>query len=424
MIDSHPTFDVLGARARFPALGRKVDGRSIVYFYGPGGTQVPDACIAGIVDYLSTSNANTHGRFAAGRETEALLAEAHAAGADFLGAQDAREIVFGPNMTTLTFALSRAIGQTLRPGDEIVVTRLDHDANVAPWLALEEERGAIIRWVDVRTEDCTLDLDGLEAAIGPRTRVVAVGLASNAVGTINPVARIGEMARTVGAWLWLDAVHAAPHVPIDVLGLGADFLVCSPYKFFGPHLGMLWGRRELLESLPAYKVRPAGDESPDRWQTGTALHENLAGLLGTFRYLEGLGNPSPPEGGGTRRERLRAAMERIRTYERGLTPLLIERLEAVRGLKLRGITDPARVDERCPTVAFTLAGHSPEEVATFLGQCGISTWDGDYYAWELIRALGLAENGGMLRVGLVHYNTAEEIDRLCATLYELTHRTS
>ncbi len=389
----------------------------MIAFDGPGGTQVPRECIDATASYLSTSNANTHGRFAASMETTALLAEVHAAGADFLGATDPGEISFGPNMTTLTFALGRAIGRTIRPGDELVVTRLDHDANVAPWLALEEERGAAIRWVDVRTEDCTLDLTSLGAALSDRTRVVAVGLASNAVGTINPVAEIASMARDVGALTYVDAVHAAPHLPLDVAALGADFVVCSPYKFFAPHLGMLWGRRELMESLPAYKVRPAGDGIPDRWETGTGLHENLAGLLGTFRYLEWLTGDDAVEAG--RRDRLVAAMTRIREYEVGLMPHLLERLNAIPGLHMRGIRDPDRLDERVPTVAFTMDGHAPSAVSTFLGDRGISTWDGDYYAYELIRTLGLAQSGGMVRVGLVHYNTIEEIDALGDALEEL-----
>ncbi|MGI8703663.1 MAG: cysteine desulfurase-like protein [Candidatus Limnocylindrales bacterium] len=430
MITTEQPLNVAAARRHFRSLRREVDGQPLVYFDGPGGTQAADACIDAMSAYLGTSNANTHGPFATSLETEAILDEAHAAAADFLGAADPAEICFGLNMTTLTFAASRAIGRTLRPGDEIVVTRLDHDANVAPWLALQEERGAVIRWVEIRAEDCTLDLDGLGHVLGPRTRLVAVGLASNAVGTINPVSQIAEMVHSVGARLWVDAVHAAPHLPIDVAALGADYLVCSAYKFFGPHMGLLWGRRELLEELPAYKVRPAGDELPSRFETGTQSHEAAAGLVGAFRYLAWLGrtdgavldepgDPLPGEG-SNRRVRLRQAMERIRAYELSLLPRLIEGLQQVPGLNLRGIVNPARLAERCPTLAFTLAGHTPEAVATFLGSRGIATWHGDYYAWELIRTLGLADSGGMVRVGLVHYNTADEIDRLIAELHSLT----
>ena len=421
-------FDVNAVRARFPALAREIDGQVVAYLDGPAGTQVPRETIEAIDGYLETSNANSHGAFTASEETVALLDEAHAAAADFLGASDPGEIAFGPNMTTLTFAVSRAIGRTLAPGDEIVVTRLDHDANVAPWLALAEDRGAVIRWVGIREDDCTLDLAELERTIGPRTRVVAVGLASNAVGTINPVAEIARMAHAAGAWIWIDAVHAGPHLPIDVAALDADFLVCSAYKFYGPHLGLLWGRRALLEELPAYKVRPADDALPSRFETGTQSHEALAGLLGTFSYLEWVGatmGGAPGLAGaadGGRADRLRAAIAASRAWERELVLELIERVGAIRGVHIRGITDPARVDERCPTIAFTLDGHHPRDVAAFLGRRAISVWDGDYYAYELIRTLGLAETGGMVRVGLVHYNTPSEIDRVVEALEELVAR--
>ena len=412
-------FDVEAVRSHFPSLARQVGGRTVAYLDGPAGTQVPQACIDAVSHYFATSNANSHGAFTASAESDELLDQVHAAAADFLGAADAGEIAFGANMTTLTFAVSRAIGRTLAAGDEVVVTRLDHDANVAPWLQLQEERGAVIRWVPIR-EDCTLDVDVLGDALGPRTRLVAVGLASNAVGTINPVRRIADMVHAAGARLWVDAVHAGPHLPIDVRQLDADYLVCSAYKFYGPHLGILWGRRELLEALPAYKVRPAGDELPHRFETGTQAHELLAGLLGTFEYLEWLGTAM---GGATadasRREKLRSAMDASRAWERQLVLKLIADVGRVPGVHIRGITDPARVDERAPTIAFTVDGHHPRDVAAFLGERAISVWDGDYYAWELIRALGLAESGGMLRVGVVHYNTPAEIDRLTAALREL-----
>ncbi len=419
-----PALDIDSVCAHFPALGREVDGRTVAYLDGPAGTQVPRECIEAITTYLETSNANSHGQFRSSHETDSLLAEVHAAGADFVGAEDPDEIVFGANMTTLTFAVSRALGRTMGPGDEIVVTRLDHDANVAPWLAVAEERGATIRWVGLVEEDCTLDLAELSAVLSPRTRLVAVSLASNAVGTIPPVARIAEQVHAAGALLWVDAVHAGPHLPIDVGELDADFLVCSPYKFFGPHLGMLWGRRALLESLPALKVRPSPDELPGRWETGTQSHEMLAGLLGTFRYLEWLGvsqggaagTAGAPDGG--RAARLRAAMEASRAYELTLITPLIDGLASV-GADIRGITDASRFDERCPTVSFTMPGRHPQEVAAFLGARGINVWDGDYYAYELIRSLGLAEAGGMVRVGLVHYNTLSEIERLVDALGEL-----
>jgi cysteine desulfurase family protein (TIGR01976 family) len=423
---AHASFDVAAVQRRFPSLTRRIDDRPVLYLDGPGGTQVPDSCLEAIRDYLTTSNANTHGAFSSSRESDALIDDAHVAMADLLGAVSGDEITFGANATSLAFTFSRALGRTFSRGDEVVVTRLDpHDSNVAPWLALEEERGITVRSVDVRLDDCTLDLDSLAAVLGPRTRLVAVGLASNAVGTINPIARIAEMAHASGAQIWVDAVHAAPHLPIDVRELGIDLLVVSPYKFFGPHMGAVWGRRELLEDLAAYKVRPADDALPSRFETGTQAHEAQAGLIGTFRYLEWLGVSQggaagePGAADGKRRSRLQAAMRAIRTYERGLTPRLLDGLAEVPGLRMRGILDSTRLDERCPTVAFTLDGHGPAEVSAWLGDRGIATWDGDYYAYELIRAFGLDRAGGMVRVGLAHYNTAEEIDRLVDALGEL-----
>ena len=413
--------DVEAVRDHFPSLSREVEGRQVIYLDGPGGTQVPRECIAAIRTYLERSNANHGGAFTASLETDALVDDAHAAGADFVGAHDPDEIVFGPNMTTLTLSISRAIGRELRPDDEIVLTRLDHDANVAPWLAVAEERGAKVRWLEVDQVDCTLDLAELERVVSPRTRVVAIGLATNAVGTINHVSRAVSIAHSAGALTYVDAVHAGPHLPIDVSSLRADFLVCSPYKFFAPHLGMLYGRREHLERLRAYRVRPAGDSPPGKFETGTQNHEALAGLLGSFEYLASLGRAyGAASADAPRREALSAAMRAIRRYERGLIGPLIAGLQDVAGLRIRGITDPARHDERVPTVAFTMEGMHPRQIAEHLASRAISAWDGDYYAWELIRALGLAETGGMLRVGLVHYNTAEEIGALTAALHELT----
>jgi cysteine desulfurase family protein (TIGR01976 family) len=406
-------------RAEFPALSRRHGDGLYSYLDGPGGTQVPRRTIDAMAQYLERSNANHEGAFATSEESDALIAGAHAAASDFLGAGGPDEVAFGQNMTTLTFAVSRAIGRSLHPGDEIVVTRMDHDANVAPWLALEEERGVTVRWVGIRPDDCTLDLTDLERALGPRTRLVAVGLASNATGTINPVNRIVEMAHAAGAWTYVDAVHAAPHVAIDVAAMDTDFLVCSPYKFFGPHLGLLYGKPERLEQLASYKVRPAEDHGSGKWETGTLPGESLAGLLGTFEYLEWIGREFGGAGGGaTRRQALSAAMATIRATERGLALAALAALSEVPGLTLRGIVDPARIDERVPTFAFTVAGRTPHDVAADLGKRGIATWDGDYYAYELIRALGLAESGGMVRVGFVHYNQPSEIERLAQALTE------
>ncbi|GIW02075.1 cysteine desulfurase-like protein [Roseiflexus sp.] len=400
--------DLTWIRAQFPALMQEMNGRPVVFFDGPGGTQVPRRVIDAMAEYLTLHNSNTHGAFATSQRTDATVDAARAAMADFLGCES-DEVVFGPNMTTLTFAISRAFGRDIRPGDEIVVTRLDHDANVAPWQALEE-RGAIIRMVDIDVEDCTLDMADMARAINSRTKLVAVGYASNAVGTINDVATITRMAHDVGALVYIDAVHYAPHGPIDVRALDCDFLACSPYKFFAPHMGALYGKREHLERLRPYKVRPASDAVPDRWETGTKNHEGLAGVTAAIDYLAELGRRVKPT--TTRRAALVQAMEAIQAYERTLSHHLIAGLLAIPGLTFYGISDPARFAWRTPTVAVRLEGSTPRELARRLGDQGIFCWDGNYYAINLTERLGVEADGGMLRIGLVHYNTAEEIDRL------------
>jgi cysteine desulfurase family protein (TIGR01976 family) len=417
--------EVAAVRDHFPALGRALNGRPIVYFDGAAGSQVPRQTIDAVADYLANHNANRGGPFATAVETDAMLAEVRQATADFLGAHAPEEIVFGPNMTTLTFALSRSIGTELRPGDELVVTRLDHDANIAPWMAVARDRGATVRWIDVRPDDCTLELDRLESVIGERTRLVAIGLASNAVGTLNDVGRVIEIAHAFGALAFVDAVHAAPHLPIDVAALHADFLACSPYKFFGPHLGVLYGRRELLERLPAYRTRPAGEDLPDKWETGSQPHELLAGLLGTFRYLAQLGRAygeAPRD--ADQRAILRAAMSTIRAYERDLTGPLLHGLASVPGLTIHGIRAPSRVADRVPTVAISIRNHTPESTNRHLADAGINAWHGTMYTPDLMRALGLDDAGGVVRIGLLHYNTAEEIERLVATLGGLAARST
>ncbi len=371
--------------------------------------------------YLTEANSNAGGAFLFSRRTDETVAAARRAMADFLNAERSDEIVFGPNMTTLTFNISRAIGRTLAPGDEIVVTRLDHDANIAPWLALQEH-GLVVRHVDFDPADCTLDMIGLEAAITPRTRLVAVGYASNAVGTINDVRRVGQLAHAVGAWVYVDAVHYAPHRPIDVQAIGCDFLVCSTYKFFGPHLGALYGRYELLETLPAYKVRPAGDVPPDKFETGTQSFETLAGATAAVDYLASVGRrfggafaEGFPGFEGRRRD-LKAALAAIHAYEQGLCQRLVAGLQEIPGLRIYGFTDPARFDQRVPTVSFTLEGFTPNEVARRLDAANVFVWDGNFYALAVTERLGLEEQGGLVRVGLAHYNTAEEVDALLTAL--------
>ncbi len=410
------TFDVQAVRRRFPALAEEHDGRPLAFFDGPGGTQVPDIVVGAVADYYRTSNANHGGAFATSRRNDAMAHAAHAAMADMLGASDADEITFGANMTTLTFHLSRSIGATLQPGDEIVVTALDHQANVDPWLAMARDRGLVVRTVDVRLEDVTLDLDAFDAALGPRTRLVAFGWASNAVGTINPVAELVDRAHAAGARTWVDAVHFAPHGPIDVAAIGTDFLVCSAYKFFGPHAGVLYGRRDVRDALPAYKVRPA----EDRFETGTANFEGLAGTRAAVEYLAWVGRSqgdAAPD--ADRATAVRAGMAAIRAYEMGLYRRLASGLAAIPGVRIHGITDPERFDARTPTAGITLEGIAPRDAAAALGALGIAVWDGDFYATGLVERLGLAEHGGLVRIGLTHYNTADEVDRLLEALARL-----
>ena len=417
-------FDVHSLRQQFPALQRLRDGRPAVFLDGPGGTQVPQRVIDALVRYLTECNANTHGAFATSRETDVILRQAHEAAADLLNAASPDEVVFGANMTTLTLHLSRAVGRTLRPGDEVVVTRLDHDANVTPWVLAARDAGAVVRRVDIHPEDCTLDLDDLRRQLTPRTRLVAVACASNAVGTINDVGTITRWAHEAGARVFLDAVHYAPHGPIDVQAWGCDFLACSAYKFFGPHVGILWGRREHLEELPAYKVRPAPDTLPDRWMTGTQNHEGIAGVAAAVDYLADIGTRHPecqeqfPALAGRRRV-VHAGLAAVRTYEAGLAARLLAALAERPRFKVWGITDRTRLAWRAPTVAVTLSGQVPDALAEELARRQIYVWSGNMYALELTERLGLEEQGGLLRLGLVHYNTAEEIDRLVAALDEL-----
>jgi cysteine desulfurase family protein (TIGR01976 family) len=408
--------DVNSLREQFPALNQPCEGGLPIFLDGPGGTQVPRGVIAAMVSYLSTCNANAGGLFATSRASDLVLAAAHEAVADLLNAPSPEEVVFGPNMTTLTFQLSRALARTLRPGDEVVVTRLDHDANVAPWVLAARDAGATVRTVDIRPEDCTLDMEDFRRQLTARTRLVALGCASNAVGTVNDIRTAVRWAHEAGALAFLDAVHYAPHASVDVQEWDCDFLACSAYKFFGPHVGILWGRRELLESLPAYKVRPAPDSLPGRWMTGTQNHEGLAGVAAAVEYLREVGAANPAR---DRRSQLRASLTAVQAYEAGLGRRLLEGLAARPRFKVWGIQDPARVGERVPTVALTLPDRPAAELAEHLASRHIYAWHGNMYALSLSERLGLEGRGGFLRLGLVHYNTAEEIDRLLAALDEL-----
>ncbi len=411
------SFDASWARSQFPALSEQVNNQPAVFFDGPGGTQVPERVITAISDYLRHSNANTHGAFLTSNRTDAIIEDSRQAMADLLGC-GADEIMFGPNMTSLTFGLSRAIGQSLSAGDEIVITRLDHDANVAPWLALRE-LGIVVNEVDVDVEDCTLDMEDFARKITSKTKLVAVGFASNAVGTINDIPAVVKMAKAVGAMVFVDAVHYAPHAPIDVKALDVDFLACSPYKFFAPHSGTIYGKREHLDRLKPYKVRPAGEDTAGRWETGTKNHEIMAAITAAVDYLAEVGNRDAGTPFATRREALTHAMTAIQAYERELSDYMIPRLLAIPGLSFYGITDSERFGSRTPTVAIRMAKHTPREVAEALAAKGIFVWDGNYYAVNLTERLGLEELGGMVRIGLVHYNTTAEVDRLIDALTAL-----
>jgi len=420
-----PAFDVDALRAEFPALAREQDGRPVVFLDGPGGTQVPQRVIDAVTAYYRDTNANSGGAFTTSVQSDAMADEAHAAVADFLGAASPDEIKFGYNMSTLTLHIGRSIGATLSPGDEIVVTTLDHEANVSTWRAMAADRDVTVHTVDVNLDDVTLDLEDLESKLGPKTKLVAVGYASNAVGTVNPVKEIVARAHEVGALTYVDAVAFAPHGPIDVRDLDTDFLVCSAYKWFGPHLGALYGKANVLDSLPAYKVRPAHD----RFETGTPSFESIAGTLAATDYLRDVGRTYGDVAGAPgaaasseRRRELVAGMVAIVAYERALVTRLIDGLEAIPGVAIHGITDRSRFASRVPTVSVSIDGVAPREAAEALARDGIFVWDGDFYATGLIERLGKAEVGGVLRLGLVHYNTAAEVERTLEALERITHQ--
>jgi cysteine desulfurase family protein (TIGR01976 family) len=412
-VDLDEMLDAAWVRSQFPSLEMQVNGQTAAFLDGPAGTQVPTQVIAAIQNYLVNSNANTHGSFLTSGHSDEMIANTREVMADFFHCAPC-EVVFGQNMTTLTFALSRAIERELRHGDEILLTTLDHDANFSPWKALEE-KGVVIKVADIREEDCTLDLEDLKNKLSHRTRLVAVGYASNAVGTINPVGEITRLAHAAGAMTFIDAVHYAPHGLTDVKELDCDFLVCSPYKFFGPHMGTLYGKREHLARLQPYKVRPSTDEIPDRWETGTLAHELIAGVGAAIEYIAAVGRHCDPTA-KTRREALAAAYRSTVAYERRLIAKLIEGLQTIPTVRIYGITDPKRFDERCSTLSLRIGDHSPKMIAEFLAEKSIFTWDGNYYALNLTERLQVEQKGGMLRIGLVHYNTQEEVERLLSAL--------
>jgi cysteine desulfurase family protein (TIGR01976 family) len=389
-----------------------------IFLDNPAGTQISQQSLARIQSYLLETNANHNAAFATSRASDELIDQARTAAADFLGAARPEEIVFGPNMTSLTFNLSRSLARWLNPGDTIVVTRLDHDANIQPWVLVAEDRGCVIRWVDFHPENGTLDMDDLQVALEERPRLVAVGYASNALGTINPVEKITEMAHQAGALIYIDAVQYAPHGPIDVQQLGCDFLVCSAYKFFGPHVGLLYGRYDLLDELTAYRVRPAPADPPGKFETGTGNFEGYAGVLGALEYLEWVGGTFGEQYAEKYSDRyqnralkLKQAMSAVRAYEFELNRALLDVLEETPGVKVYGITNQRKLEQRVPTVSFTLQGRTPRQVAVALDQVGIYVWDGNYYALAVTERLGLEQSGGMVRVGPAHYNSVDEIHK-------------
>jgi cysteine desulfurase family protein (TIGR01976 family) len=402
--------NVAAIRAQFPALGLTDGGRDRIYFDNPAGTQVPQRVIDRTVDCLANRNANLGGYFVTTVEAGELVDLAHQACADFYNASSMNEIVFGQNMTSLTLHMSRCLGKQFKRGDEIVLSRMDHDANVAPWLLLADDLGLTVRWIDFDTETYEFPEDALTKVLSGKTRLLAMGMASNCTGTVNDTKRFAAEARRAGAIVYLDAVQYAPHYGIDVKDIGADFVVSSAYKWFGPHQGILWGREDLLKQTFGYKVRPAGEDLPHKFETGTLSHEGMAGTLGAIEYLEQFGT------GDTRAARIASAWNNLADYEHKITLKLIEGLKTFKGLTIRGITSANAVHRRVPTVSFTLDGHHPQDMAKAFAKDNIFVWSGHNYAIEPVSRMGLMETGGVLRVGLAHYNTEAEVDALLSSL--------
>ena len=408
----HPSLDVPKLRHQFPALALQDDGLARVYFDNPAGTQVPQQVIDRMVEVLTAKNANLGGAFRTTLDATAVAHEAHQALADFYNAASADEIVFGQNMTSLTLHFSRCLAKFFKPGDEIVLSRMDHDANVAPWLLLAEDYGLKVRWLDFDTDTYEFPEDALSKVLTSRTKLLAMGWASNCTGTVNDVSYFAKQAKAAGALVYIDAVQYAPHYAMDVQNLGADVVVSSAYKWFGPHQGILWARKDLLRETFAYKVRAVADtELAHKFETGTQSHEGMAGCIGAIEYLEQFGT------GETRAKRIATAWDRLAAHEHGIAGQLIEGLKGFKGLTIRGITSANALHRRVPTVSFTVDGANPEKLAEHLARDNIFVWSGHNYALEPIKRMGLEKKGGVLRVGLAHYNTAEEVDALLASLH-------
>lgn len=413
MPTQNDSFNPVPLRGKFPALQLAVNGETAVYLDGPGGTQTPQSVIDAMSGYLQGGSSNLGGLFRTSEETGKIVAAARQAMADMLNARP-EEIAFGQNMTSLTFSFSRALARTWQPGDEIIVTRLDHDANISPWLLAAEDRGVTVRWLDFNTADCTLNLADLADLLNEKTRLLAITAASNAVGSITDIPRAVRMAHAVDALVYVDAVHYAPHGLIDVQAWDCDFLACSVYKFFGPHTGVLYGKYDLMDDLTAYKVRPASPKPPEKWETGTQSFESLAGVTAAVEYIASIG-----ESTGDRRQHIQSAMERTKTYEMALGEQFLRGAAELPGFKVYGITDIEQLDQRTPTFAVSLAGYTPAQLAARLGEQGIFVWNGHYYAIAVMERLGLLDKGGLVRIGFAHYNTTAEVDRLVRTLREI-----
>jgi cysteine desulfurase family protein (TIGR01976 family) len=416
------TFELDTIRANFPALSIVDDGMPRVYLDNPGGTQVSQMVVDRMNDCLIRSNANEHGYFRTSQEVDAIIEGAHEAFADLINAPSHEEIVFGQNMTTLTLHVSRSIGRYLNPGDEIILSRMAHDANVAPWLLLARDLDLKVRWMPFNTETFEFDLEQFDAILTDKTKLVCVGGASNLTGTINDIKTISAKARDAGAWTYVDAVQAVPHLSTDVQDLGCDFFVCSAYKFFGPHIGMLWGRRELLEMLDAYKVRPAAETIPACFETGTQNHEGMAGATAAVDYFAWIGETmagqyhAQYERFAGRRKYVHAGMDCLFAYERGIAEHLIRGLQQLPGVRIQGITAADAMNRRVPTVSFTVDGINPDSVAEQLAAQNIFVWSGHFYAVEVAQSLGVYDAGGVVRIGPVHYNSLAEIDQVLNAL--------
>lgn len=413
---------ILSIRSQFIGLQRQQNGKPVAFFDGPAGSQVPECVVDAVSRYLRHTNCNRGAAFATSKESDAILEAAHLALADFVGACDPAEISFGANMTSQTLALSRAISTSWEAGDEIIVTRLDHDANVTPWVLAARDRGVRVRHVELNPSDWTLDLDQYRSLLSDRTRLVAIGMASNATGTINPVRQMTEWAHQHGALVFVDAVHFAPHGRIRVDELNCDFLACSAYKFFGPHVGILWGRRRLLEEIRPYKLRPSPETLPGKWMTGTQCHEGIAGAAAAVEYLASLDALSGESGSSghadqSRSARLDRVFQQIVDYERTLSDAFLQGLAEVSGVRVWGITDLSRLHERVPTLSLTFPDVQPRQVTEWLADRGLYVWNGNHYALPFTETAGL-EPGGTIRAGALHYNTVHEINRLLHSLKE------